>query len=331
MKFTDIVSKRGKVFRTTIKVSLGKQTMKIPLIAFTGTKIGKTLYIQAAQHAEYQGTGAIERLLERLDPERLRGNLIFVPIADTILAHQWPRIVNANNPFTVENMNERWPGKESGDLKERAVFHLFQDWVKYADAFIDLHCWYGASVPSALVSGKDAFSIELAKASGYPFISITERKPKRRPWSKKALSTFLQLPLEGIPGFCIEANHDWKFGGYLTRTAMDLVERSLRNTMKVLGIMKGKPVYPSQRYTLEDAEERPLAKREGLLIPDVPLGTLLKKGERFARIFDVERFQPVDELRTRKGGLYFGTFPRSIVRKGDWTAVIKTEVKRIRS
>ncbi len=248
MKFTDIASKRGKVFRTVIEVSYHKKRrMRIPLIAFIGDKRGKTLYIQSAQHAEYQGTGAIQRLLETLDPRKIWGSVLFVPIADTILAHRWPQMLSPSDPFTLENMNERWPGKKEGDLKQRAVFRLFQDWLKYADAFIDLHCWYGASVPSILVSAEDSESLELAKASGYKFISATRRKPRRRSWSEKALSAFLPPPLEGIPGFTIEANHDWKFGGYLTCGAIDLIKEALRNTMKVLGIVRGKPIYTSER------------------------------------------------------------------------------------
>ena len=296
-------------------------------MAFVGKRPGKTLYIQAAQHAEYQGSGAIKNLIEGLDPEKMCGSVILVPITDTILARKWRAVKDPENPFTRDNMHEYWPGRKHGTLKERAVSVLFQDWMKYANAFVDLHSWYGASVPSVLVDESDDRSVKLAQKSGYPVVSLTPNIGSQRLLG----GTYQRVPKEGIPGFCMEANHDWKFGGYLRKEMMDLMERSLRNVMKVLGILPGKCDYPKERYVVDMQEELPEANFAGLLVPEVRLGTLVERGARVAGIYEPGTFRLIQEISTRKGGLYFGTFPGSMVKKGDWAALIKTHVRVLAS
>jgi predicted deacylase len=78
-------------------------------------------------------------------------------------------------------------------------------------------------------------------------------------------------------------------------------------------------------------EELPEANFAGLLVPEVRLGTLVGRAARVAGIYEPETFRLLQEIRTRKGGLFFGTFPGSMVKKGDWAALIKTHVQVLAS
>ena len=58
---------------------------RVPVAIINGAKPGPTLWIQCASHGnEYQGMGALQRLIVETDPETLSGALILVPVLNIV-------------------------------------------------------------------------------------------------------------------------------------------------------------------------------------------------------------------------------------------------------
>lgn len=54
------------------------QSLEIPFMVLHGKKLGKTLYVQVAQHgSEIMGLDALRRLINELDPGKMSGTLIY--------------------------------------------------------------------------------------------------------------------------------------------------------------------------------------------------------------------------------------------------------------
>ena len=58
---------------------------RVPVAIINGARPGPTLWIQCASHGnEYQGMGAVQRLIVETDPETLSGALILVPVLNIV-------------------------------------------------------------------------------------------------------------------------------------------------------------------------------------------------------------------------------------------------------
>lgn len=112
----------------------------LPVIRFEGAGDGPTVYIQAGIHGdEVTGIQAVWELARLLDPARLRGRVVIVPVANT------PAFLTRARGYMLEerilqDANRLFPGNRKGLLSERIVAHLFAGFVLHADLTIDLHC-----------------------------------------------------------------------------------------------------------------------------------------------------------------------------------------------
>jgi len=317
-----ILNTRGKVFRGVIEeIHPEEGSMRVAYIIMTGSRPGRTLYIQAAQHPELQGSGAIYELFNRLEPAELSGNLIAVPLVDTTLA----------GPEKVRgDMHQLWPGNPFGTLKERMVNRLFNEFVERSDYTIDIHCWSEFSLPTAFCRGGDRASLEFAIATGYPYIIRTAnaRSKKERDYLKSFEKAMYSLASRmGIPSCLLESTHN--AGGYLEKEKIDEVLKSLLNALRYLKMIKGHLELPRRTYIMGLREIAPRARKGGLVVPKVPLGTFLKKGDVLFDLLDIETFKLLDRYRSPVDGLLFSVGPAGVVEKGEPWGVIKRDVKVI--
>jgi len=115
-------------------------SVTIPVAVISGVAPGRTLYVQAGVHGdEYTGTDIAWRLIQEIDPARLSGTLVVVPIANV------PSYLTRSRGFMLEerilqDANRLYPGNPSGLLTERIVAALFQGFVKHSDLTVDIHC-----------------------------------------------------------------------------------------------------------------------------------------------------------------------------------------------
>src|SRR5438876_7413777 len=117
-----------------------------PVISITGAKPGPVLFVNAGVHGgEYPAIEAVIRLSNTLDPKKIAGTVILMPVMNL-------PAFRARTPFVcpIDNVNPNrvFPGDPTGSYSEQITHALISEFVVRADAYVDLH---GCDSPEALV------------------------------------------------------------------------------------------------------------------------------------------------------------------------------------
>jgi predicted deacylase len=108
----------------------------IPIHLFAGAEPGPTLLVQGALHGtEIVGSIAILNVVNKLDPGRLRGNLIAVPVLNRVGFELNARI----SPLDHKDIGRLFPGNPQGSLSDRIAYIYFEEVIRQANVMIDFH------------------------------------------------------------------------------------------------------------------------------------------------------------------------------------------------
>ena len=107
----------------------------LPVAVVNGATDGDRLYVQAASDGdELNGVGVVQRLLPRLDPAELTGEVVVVGITN----YHGFQVAEHRNPIDDTKLNRAYPGDPDGSSSERiaaATFELAAE----SDLVLDLH------------------------------------------------------------------------------------------------------------------------------------------------------------------------------------------------
>ncbi len=126
------------------QTTAGKQLFQIKIeegqpidaIRIVGNIEGKRLVVTAGVHGdEYVGIQAIREILEELKPQKLAGQVIFVPVVNRDGFYEGTYLV----PEDGENLNRCFPGSQKKSLAWRMAYALEQTLYPNADFLLDLH------------------------------------------------------------------------------------------------------------------------------------------------------------------------------------------------
>ncbi len=129
--------KRGKIHRLFIHISENALGIpwRVPLIVIKGHEKGKTIGLTAALHGdELNGISTIFKLLEDINPLKLKGNIVLIPISNI------PGYL-ANQRYFLDNvdLNRIMPGQPEGATSQIYAHHFVNKIVKKFDYLLDLH------------------------------------------------------------------------------------------------------------------------------------------------------------------------------------------------
>src|SRR2546423_15335136 len=138
----------GKTKRHLVKLlraALAKDEPR-PVITITGAKPVPVLFVNAGVHGgEYPAIEAVIRLSKTLDPTKIAGTVILMPVLNL-------PAFRSRTPFVcpIDNVNPNrvFPGDPNGSYSEQMTHALINEFVVHADAYVDLH---GGDIPEALV------------------------------------------------------------------------------------------------------------------------------------------------------------------------------------
>lgn len=222
-----------------------------PVISVVGEKLGPMLFVNAGVHGgEYPAVEAVIRLGKTLDPKKISGTVILMPVLNL-------PAFRTRTPFVcpIDNVNPNrvFPGDPSGSYSEQMTHALINEFVVHADAYIDLH---GGDIPEALVpfvicrseagladsKARDvaARSKRMALAFELPYV-LTVSKPVQ---PAKGLSSYAAAAAKGIPAILAEAGGV----GQMQEEAVELLVNGVVNVMRRLGmIAEPKSQIPSSK------------------------------------------------------------------------------------
>jgi uncharacterized protein len=132
------VAKRGKVAYGELQVPAGVDSgYRIGVAVIHGARPGKTIaFVSGAHGTEYASVVAASRLIAKIDPDKLSGAVIVVPLVNVASFEQM--IVHVN-PIDRKGMNGGFPGQQDGTQTQRAVAMIAEQVVAPADYVVDLH------------------------------------------------------------------------------------------------------------------------------------------------------------------------------------------------
>jgi uncharacterized protein len=107
----------------------------IPVLVAKGTKPGPVVGITAALHGnELNGIPVVQRLFKEIDPEKLSGTIVGVPVVNV------PALLRKKRRF-IDNtdLNHIFPGRADGNVSQVYSHRFVQRVVRHFNYLVDLH------------------------------------------------------------------------------------------------------------------------------------------------------------------------------------------------
>ena len=186
---------RGATATGVIAVSAGVDSaLEIPVAVIHGARPGPVVAFVAGSHGtEYASIVALQRLIPRIDGQRLAGTVIIVPI---INIPSFLRMTPHINPVDGRGMNASYPGDAAGTQTQRALARVASEVVAPADVVVDLH---GGDLDENLRpysywfrggnAAQDSASLALILAFGLDHVIVTD-VDRTAPNFGRSLSTY---------------------------------------------------------------------------------------------------------------------------------------------
>jgi predicted deacylase len=267
----------------------------LPLIAIQGSQPGPTLAITAGVHGcEYTGIVASIWLARELDPARLSGRVLIVPVVNVRAFEMRMAFLN---PLDYLNVNRVFPGRRYGALTEELAYVLQNEIITQSDAYLDLHggdLWElgPLHVSCQRVGVKEVdeksellarhFNVELLNFMGDGIDELTETHEDQGLFFagiKNGWTAVGNAALAGVPAVLMEAGG----GGTLDRTLVEVEMKGIRNLMRYMGMLEGQPVI-TVNHRLCYGMYPMKTKNGGLFFPNFGPGDYVHKGDHLGEM-----------------------------------------------
>jgi predicted deacylase len=249
-----------------------------PYTVVRGAADGPHLALISGVHtAEYPAIEANIRFTRALDPARLRGTVVSLPLIDVpAFLPRTPFVC----PIDDKNPNRFFPGDPKGTFTDVMDDAIFRSVIAPADALIDLH---GGDMVEALVpfsiysvSGNaevDAKSELLARAFGLPYLVALTPQP-----GAIGGTTAHAAAAAGVPSIIAEAGSS----GLLTEPETRMLVDGIGNALRSLGMLDGAV---QQHHPAEVGQFTWMrAPAEGMWYPSVDVSAQVSQGQNIGRI-----------------------------------------------
>lgn len=260
-----------------------------PVVVARGAMPGPVLCLVAGIHGdEINGVEIVRRIAHSVDPTRLSGTVIGVPIVNVFGYSRGTRYLPDRR-----DLNRSFPGSRHGSIAARIANGFFQDIVRHCDVLVDFHTgsFDRSNLPQVRADLTHPDVLEFSRAFG---ATVVLHSPGNRGMLRTAATAV------GIPSVTFEAGAPTR----LEPTEISQVVAAIDRLMLKLGMRTPEPEAIEINATplLEQAEPPPIfldsrwvrANSGGLLISEVTLGQRVTAGQRLGRVIDpvsnVERY-----------------------------------------
>lgn len=283
---------RGEVHRVNIHLSdnaLGVP-WKIPLIIIRGAEKGPSLGITAALHGdELNGISTIFKLIEEIDPKKLKGTLVLVPISNV------PGYLMNQRHFSDNiDLNRIMPGKPEGSTSNLYAHQFTSKIISKFNYLLDLHTASHGRVNSLYLRA-DIDSEETRTLAYLQNPQIIVKKFDEtgtlRGWAND----------NGIPAITIEIGNANAF----QHSLIDETLEGVLNTMKYYEMISGEVKDMITDATICDHSYWIYSHKGGIVDVLPKLADEVKAGEVIAKVYDVFG-QIKEEIIADRSGIVIG-------------------------
>jgi predicted deacylase len=299
----------------------GGGPIEIPLIVLNGADDGPVLWINGAIHGdEPEGPMAIFTLLSQLDPGKMRGAVVALPVVN-VGAFEHSQRGNPMDNFTYD-LNRIYPGRPDGHLTERIAHAHHTVMIEHADMEVSIHSGGAHSyLAYAQFYNPTPEGLELAKAMGPEWDLLLKSFSDRG-------SPMAAMKHKGKPAITVELGGLCDTFPARFRDNGNALARSLLNIMRHYKMVEGTPQY-ARRWMVGQQKTVVLAPTSGFWVP-VPevLRERIREGTIMARIHTLDG-DLAAEIRAPYDGIPFGMRTNPSVQLGDWCifyGVIEEEI-----
>jgi hypothetical protein len=245
-------------------------TVSTPVLAVNGKLPGPTLCLTAAVHGdELNGIEMVRRVLHDLDPQKLSGAVIGVPIVNLQGFRSGSRYLPDRR-----DLNRYFPGNPLGSAAARIAHSFFTEVVLHCDALIDLHTgsFERANLPQLRADLRNPDVVTLTHGFGATVILHSDPAEGTLRYAASR---------RGIASVTLEA------GGPSELELKEVMHgvKGIETLLNTLGMVKktrlwgdAEPVYYRSVWVRAD--------RGGILLADVGLGSTVRRGDLLGTITD---------------------------------------------
>lgn len=241
-----------------------------PVLVVNGKLAGPTLCLTAAIHGdELNGIEMVRRVVHNLDPEKLSGAVIGVPIVNLQGFWRGSRYLPDRR-----DLNRYFPGNPNGSAASRIAHAFFTEIIAHCDALIDLHTgsFERANLPQLRADLRNPDVVTMTQGFGATVILHSEPVEGTLRYAATAAD---------IPAVTLEAGGPAE----LELTEVKHGVKGIETLLNTLGMVKrirlwgeAEPVYYRSTWVR--------ANRGGILLADVTLGSTVRRGDLLGTITD---------------------------------------------
>ena len=293
----------GKLQRIELPVSrLVTQTLvSLPVTVINGIKPGPKLWLSAAIHGdEINGVEIIAQILNRVNPQNLRGTIIAVSMVNVFGFIEQSRYLPDRR-----DLNRSFPGSETGSLASQLANLFMREIVARSTHGIDLHtaAVHRINLPQIRANLEEPITYKCAKAFGAPIMmhSSTRDGSLRHAATKK-----------GIPVLLYEAGEALRFDPM----AIEVGVQGILRVLNCLGMYDDNLVAPTSHVWETKKSKWIRASCGGIFHLEVNLGDKVQKKQELGYITNAFGERRV-AVRANNNGLVISHIQNPLVNQGD--------------
>ncbi len=241
-----------------------------PVLVVNGALAGPTICLTAAVHGdELNGIEMVRRVMHDLNPKRLSGAVIGVPIVNLQGFRRGSRYLPDRR-----DLNRYFPGNPRGSAAARIAYSFFTEIVLHCDALIDLHTgsFERSNLPQLRADLRNPEVVTLTQ--GFGATVILHSTPTAGTLRHAATAA-------GIPAVTLEAGGPSQLELEDVKHGVKGIE-TLLNTLDMIKVIRlwgdPEPVYYRSTWVR--------ANSGGILLADVDLGSKVRQGDLLGTITD---------------------------------------------
>ncbi len=304
----------------TARSALG--TVQIPVCVIRNGEGPIVTLLAGARGDEFDGQIALHEFISTLKVEDIRGSLIIVPTMNPIAARERMRL----SPVDYKNLDECFPGDETGSISEQMAALIFKTVVEPADLTIELQSGGRTSVITALAavhfneqnSALQKRNEEHMIAFGAPYSA--RLLPPHVGSLANAVNTlekeFIAVQLGG--------------GGSANTRSIEIAQTGCKNVLVQRGMLSNELILRSTRMLEVTSEKNYVtAPSTGLLEMCKDVGDEVYMGSPVAKIIEPGHTGTAAVvLKADRNGILMARHHGGHIEQGDCVAIVADEVQR---